>query len=118
MKITTFNPLIISKDAENIIRLFEELGFEKRHNKTGDDFSSNRMKDENGFHIDVVEAATPKDITSIRMNVSSFDEAYQILTDHGFKGSSDEKARDTGSSRSAMMISPSGFSIVIVEHIK
>ena len=29
MKITTFNPLIVSKDAESIISLFEELGFEK-----------------------------------------------------------------------------------------
>lgn len=118
MKITTFNPLILSKDAKDIVKLFEELGFEKRHGKTGEDFSSNRMKDANGFHVDVTEAATPQDITSIRMNVSNFEEAYQILTDHGFKGASEEKARDTGTSRSGMMISPSGFSIVIVEHIK
>ena len=118
MKITTFNPLILSKDAKDIVKLFEELGFEKRHGKTGEDFSSNRMKDANGFHVDVTEAATPQDITSIRMNVSNFEEAYQILTDHGFKGANEEKARDTGTSRSGMMISPSGFSIVIVEHIK
>ncbi len=118
MNITTFNPLILSKEAGEIVTLFEELGFEKRHGKTGEDFSSNRMKDANGFHVDVTEAAVPQDITSIRMNVSSFEEAYQILLKHGFKGASDEKARDTGSSRSAMMISPSGFSIVIVEHIK
>ena len=118
MKITTFNPMIISKDAENIVRLFEELGFEKRHNKEGDDFSSNRMKDANGFHVDVVAAAAPQDITSIRMNVDSFDTAFKILTDHGFKGTEGGQARDTGSSKSAMMISPSGFSITIVEHIK
>ena len=37
MKITTFNPLILTKEADNIIALFEELGFEKRHNKEGDD---------------------------------------------------------------------------------
>ena len=36
MKITTFNPLIVSKDAESIITLFEELGFEKRHTPTVD----------------------------------------------------------------------------------
>ena len=118
MKITTFNPLILSKEAGEIVKLFEELGFEKRHGKTGVDFSSNRMKDANGFHVDVTEAAVPQDITSIRMNVSSFEEAYQILTDHGFKGVSDEKARDTGSSRSAMLVAPSGFTITIVEHIK
>lgn len=118
MKITTFNPLILSKDAGEIVKLFEELGFEKRHGKKGADFSSNRMKDENGFHVDVTQAATPQDITSIRMNVDSFDEAYQLLSAHGFKGVRGEKARDTGSSRSAMMVSPTGFSIVIAEHIK
>ena len=31
MKITTFNPLIVSQNADEIISLFEELGFEKRH---------------------------------------------------------------------------------------
>ena len=118
MQITTFNPLIISKDAENIVKLFEELGFEKRHNKTGDDFSSNRMKDENGFHVDVVEAATPQDIISIRMNVDSFDEVYQLLSAHGFKGTEGGQPRDTGTSKSAMMVSPSGFSITVTEHIK
>ena len=58
MKITTFNPMIITNDAEKNVALFEELGFEKRHNKTGEDFSSNRMKDANGFHIDIVPSDT------------------------------------------------------------
>ena len=31
MKITTFNPLIVSQNADEIVSLFEELGFEKRH---------------------------------------------------------------------------------------
>lgn len=118
MKITGFNPLILTKDAEAVIDVFEALGFEKRHGKTGVDFSSSRMKDSNGFHVDVTEAAVLQDVTTIRMNVSSFEEAYRILSDHGFKGVSDEKSRDTGSSRSAMMIAPFGFSITIVEHIK
>ena len=47
MKITSFNPLIVTKDAESIIALFEALGFEKRHNlqaNTGTtDFNSVRM---------------------------------------------------------------------------
>lgn len=118
MKITTFNPMIISKDAGSIIPLFEELGFEKRHNKIGEDFSGNRMKDGNGFHVDIVEAAVPQDMTTIRMNVDSFDEAYKLLTDHGFKIVQGGKVTDTGSSRSAMMVSPSGFSITVAEHIK
>ena len=35
MKITSFNPLIVTKDAEPVIALFEDLGFEKRHTKEG-----------------------------------------------------------------------------------
>ena len=33
MKITTFNPMILTsiENSENIIMLFEELGFERRH---------------------------------------------------------------------------------------
>ena len=31
MKITSFNPLIVTSDSESIIKLFEELGFEKKH---------------------------------------------------------------------------------------
>ena len=47
MQITTFNPMILSSKADEIIKLFEELGFEKRHNlqaNTGTtDFNSVRM---------------------------------------------------------------------------
>ena len=35
MKITSFNPLIVTKDTETTIALFEELGFESRHTKEG-----------------------------------------------------------------------------------
>lgn len=30
MQITAFNPMSLSKNAEEIIKLFEELGFERR----------------------------------------------------------------------------------------
>lgn len=33
MKFTSFNPMIITKDAETAIGLFEALGFERRHKK-------------------------------------------------------------------------------------
>ena len=33
MKITSFNPLIATKDAASTIALFEALGFERRHTK-------------------------------------------------------------------------------------
>ena len=61
MKITSFNPMILTKKPEEVIALFEALGFEHRHPKTGEtgngennlNFSSVRMKDANGFHVDV-----------------------------------------------------------------
>ena len=56
MKITTFNPLIVTKDAASTIALFEELGFEKRHEKESigiNNVTDVRRKDANGFHVDV-----------------------------------------------------------------
>ena len=53
MKITSFNPLIASGKQEDYIELFQELGFEKRHNKVSgvsEDISTVRMKDASGFH--------------------------------------------------------------------
>ncbi len=35
MTITTFNPMILSRDADNIIKLFEEMGVERHHTKEG-----------------------------------------------------------------------------------
>lgn len=125
MKITTFNPLIVTKDAESVIALFEALGFERRHMKTGingKDISSVRMRytNEDGktFHVDVTSTPVPQDIATIRMNVDNFDEAYEALEAKGFKNAQGEKITDTGSSRSTMMVSPSGYSISIAQHIK
>ena len=33
MKITSFNPLIASRDPEAVIALFEALGFERQHTR-------------------------------------------------------------------------------------
>ena len=83
MQITTFNPMILSKNADEIIKLFEELGFERRHqvnNVDDKDISSVRMKDANGFHVDVARVESlPQDMTTMRMNVRDFDEAYEFL---------------------------------------
>ena len=125
MKITSFNPLIVTNDAENVIALFEALGFERRHKKTGindKDITDVRMRytsdDGKVFHVDVTSAPTPKDITTIRMNIDNFDEAYEALKARGFVNAQGDKITDTGSSRSTMMVSPSGFSISITQHIK
>ncbi len=125
MKITSFNPLIITKDAEATIALFEALGFERRHMKTGindKDITSVRMRytgeDGKVFHVDVTSAPVPQDITTIRMNVRDFDEAYKLLEEKGFKNAQGDRITNTGSSKSTMMVSPSGFSISITEHIR
>jgi hypothetical protein len=125
MKITTFNPMIVTKDPESVIALFEALGFTRRHTKTGindEDITSVRMRYENEdgkvFHMDVASAPVPQDITTIRMNVSNFDEAYQLLEARGFKNAQGDKITETGTSKSTMMVSPSGYSISISEHIK
>ena len=125
MQITSFNPLIVTKDAEATIALFEELGFERRHTKTGindKDITSVRMRytgeDGKVFHVDVTQAPVPQDISTIRMNIRDFDEAYKMLGEHGFTNAQGDKITDTGSSKSTMMVSPTGFSISIAEHIR
>ena len=123
MTITNFSPLIITQDAEAVIALFEALGFERRHMKTGindEDISTITMRytgeDGKVFHVAVTKAPLPQAITSIRMNVRDFDEAYKMLEEKGFKNAQGDKITDTGSSKTTMMVSPSGFSIRINEH--
>ncbi|MBR3642632.1 MAG: hypothetical protein IKN57_03895, partial [Parasporobacterium sp.] len=79
-----------------------------------------RMKDANGFHLDISkpDISLPQDLVAIRINVDDFDEAYGILMKHGFKNIYGDNTVDTRTSRSAMMVSPSGFGINLVQHIK
>lgn len=123
MKITTFNPQIITRDASAIAHLFEELGFEKRHDQEGIgelNVEGIRMKDANGFYLDVSQPDLPlqRDVATIRMNVDDFDAAYQLLVAHGFKNYYVDRNNETPTSKSALMIAPSGFSINLVQHIK
>lgn len=123
MKITTFNPMILTAHADELIKLFEELGFEKRHapvTKTeNSEVASTRMKDANGFYVDIADLPqVPQDITFIRMNVDNFDEAYKTLIAHGFTNTRGDGTVETKSSKAATMVSPSGFTISLIEHIK
>ena len=125
MKITSFNPLIVTKDAAPVIRLFEELGFERRHSisateSNGAEITNVRMKDANGFYVDIAQAPDlPQDLSLIRMNVDDFDEALGFLTERGFhnvKGT--EETLDTKTNKSVMMVSPSGYAFDLCQHIK
>lgn len=122
MQITTFDPLVMTTDSEGTVKLFEDLGFVRRHTKDGadgrEDIMGIRMKHENGFHVDIASSKYIKqDNVIIRMNVRDFDEAKKMLEDHGFKAASEETVTDS-SSKSIGMISPSGFMIGLVEHIR
>ena len=123
MKITTFNPQIITKDADSVKKLFEDLGFEQRHNPKGIgelDVTGIRMKDANGLYLDISQpdVQIPQDLTVIRMNVDNFGEAYELLKSHGFKNFYGDQTVAMKSSESTIMISPSGFAINLVQHIK
>lgn len=123
MNITTFNPLIISPKAEEVIKLFEELGFEPRHTpviplETGD-ITDTRMKDANGNSVDVAgQDQLSQDVTAIRMNVENFEEAFDLLEKHGFKNTRKDRVLVSRTSREATMVSPSGLTIILVRHVK
>ena len=120
MEISAFNPIIITPNADETIALFEALGFERRHQKTGindEDINSVDMKDANGFRVNVARVDhMPKDMTAIRMNVDNFDEAYEFLLSRGFTNAQGGRITDTGSSKTTLMVSPSGFAINLAQH--
>ena len=122
MKITTFNPMILSPKADELIRFFEELGFEKRHApavETGKSLiTSTRMKNADGFYIDIAGVdSLPRDVQIIRMNVDDFEEAYNLLIEKGFTHASGNIV-ETATNKSALMTSPSGFQFDLCQHIK
>ena len=124
MKITSFHPLILSKDAASVIATFEALGSERRHtitittNERGTDVTTVCMKDADGHCVDVADVPSmPQDRTLIRMNVDDFDEAFAMLTAKGFKAANNDCV-ETKTNKSCMMVSPSGFAFDLCQHIK
>ena len=70
--------------------------------------------------MDVVQTnpMATNDVAGIRMNVDDFDAAYELLMGHGFTNAYGGETVVTKSSKSALMVSPSGFVICIIQHIK
>lgn len=123
MKISTFNPMILSPKAEELIELFEALGFEQKHAPTVDTgesmVTSVRMEDANGFNIDIAGVESlPQDMSIIRMNVDDYDEAVELLESKGFVHEGPKDSVETATSRSAMYVSPTGFAFDVCQHIK
>ena len=123
MKITGFNPSILTSHSEDVIRLFEDMGFEIRHQDTNPEgivSGSVRLKNVSGFAVDVTGTSHfPQDTTVIRMNVDDFDSGYQLLQSHGFQNAmGDEVIIEAKHFKGADMISPSGFRIMLMQHIR
>lgn len=122
VKITTFNPLIVTTDPDSTVALFEALGFEKKHIKEGISLSNAtniRMKDANGFHVDVTQGTENR--TMIRVNVDDLDEAIAFLEERGFhkaRHAAANKTVDTGSSKFNIMVSDTGYILAVSHHIK
>ena len=122
MKITGFCPQIVTRDAEAAVKVFEALGFERRHTKTDIEGGANtnfNLKDANGNRINIASSENiPKDLTGISINVDNFQEAYEFLIAQGFINPRGDKVTDTSSSRATMLFAPSGFAVTISEHLK
>ena len=121
MKITSFYPMIVTKQADGIKDLFKELGFEIRHDVEGQtetDYKVVVMDDGQGHRVDVAEVPTDRDSLMIRMNVDNFDEAYNLLIEKGFVNTRGDGTVGTATSKAATMIAPSGFAISLIEHLK
>ena len=122
MKITSFNPLIVTKNSENTVKLFEQMGFEIRHTKEQISINGStdyRMKNENGFHLDVTQGTG--EWMMIRMNVDDLEETIAFLEAHGFHKARHEVAKDTidtGTSRLNIMVSETGLILAVSEHTK
>ena len=124
MMITGINPVIASNKAEEIVKLFEALDFEITHTPvvTSETGTANvtRMKHLNGYHVDILalDRYIPQDMMAIRMNVDDFDDAYKLLTAHGFEIAPGDNIVDLGFAKTVIMVSPSGFMISLMQHIK
>ena len=99
------------------------MGFEKKHapvTNTGKRaVRSFRMNHPEGYHVDVADTPVPeRDKTIIRMNVDNFDEAYDIFMAHGFTNTRGDGTIDSKSAKAATLVSPSGFTLALVQHIK
>lgn len=123
MKITTFDPVIISSQYDDVVSLFKELGFETTHNPTakpnGVPMQVTRMKHKEGFHIDIIDnSSIPRDISTIRMNVDDFDTAHDILIANGFTELYPDAPHDSTTHIGREMISPTGLTITLMQHIR
>ena len=121
MRISTFNPMVIIKDIDPVVELFENLGFKIRHTKEGtadEPFTDIRMEDANGFHMDIIRSDNlPREsVTAIRMNVDNIEEGIALLSAHGFEKYKGYEVAHTESADSITMVSKSMIVMKLIRH--
>ncbi len=100
------------------------MGFTRKHltKFEGLDSYCVNMDYNDSFRVDVSQVKTlpheNRDLMSIRINVDDFDEAYEFFIAHGFKTPMRDEGINTNKSKGVLMLSPSGFLVNIVKHIK
>ena len=87
---------------------------------TEKNITGNVLRDANGFRMNIlqVENLPRPAISTIRMNVDNFDEAYELLKSKGFTNPKGDHTVDTKTNKSCMLRSPSGFAFDLCQHIK
>lgn len=122
MKITGFRPLIVTKDLESVAKVFEALGFERRHHRTGIENGENElfvMQDADGNRVNIASSETvPRDFIGISINVDNFQEAYDFFLSQGFVNPRGDRVTDVQSAKGTILAAPSGVMVTINEHIK
>ncbi len=121
MKITGVNPLILTKNPEELVKQYEKLGFKVSHESKGlsaPDKTDLILSDDENHRIDIAEGTVETDLHMIRMNVSDFDEALELLKSLGYVSTSGESFIESATSKSVIMKGPTGSYINIVKHTK
>lgn len=121
MKITSFYPMITSQHVDELLKVYEDLGFEIAHKfnpNTVSDTTQYILKDSNGNRLCLTNAQfLPRDMAAIHCNVDNFEEAKLYLISKGYTIAMDKIIR-TDSSVYATFVAPTGSMILICEHLK
>ncbi len=130
MKITSFNPIIITNNAEAALKLYEELGFTVKHHPVIENSNYGKveryvLENKDGFRVDICptvavgDVKPEKDIVALRVNVDNFEEAVELLTSKGFKMLSQQtEVFECESFTAASYVSPGGTMINLIKHKK
>lgn len=120
MKITSFHPMITTQHPDELLKVYEDLGFEIAHKldpHTITDTTQYILKDSNGNRLCITNAQfLPRDMAAIHCNVDNFEEAKAYLLSKGYTLALDKIFR-TDTNVYATFVAPTGSMILIMEHL-